>query len=130
MLWPVYHEAKAAADADPLANIPVYSPQIPYAERDVAVLYRACSHAYDNCTVRFNYDAYKILSYTACGAWIDLGYDEKKFVNLRGDKQWAYAHQREALYSLKRRKQRHVLILEAQWNAATRVLHALKDVTL
>lgn len=48
--------------------------------------------------------AYKVLSYTAQGVWIDVGAQGKKFVHLKADRKWACLTKREAVYSFSRRK--------------------------
>lgn len=92
---------------------------------DAAVLFRAVGRADTYCDAGYYFQAYRILSYTPAGAWIDLGGSGKRFVNLRAVKQWACATKAEALYCLKRRTQRRVVILSNQLAAAEAILEAL-----
>jgi len=101
---------------------------------DHPVLFRATGHAthYDRITeVGFYYEAYTILSYTACGVWISTEPDympapAKRFVNLRAGKQWASATREEAMQQLLFRKRRHVQILSSQLASAEAVLEVLE----
>lgn len=88
--------------------------QVLISESQWPVLYRAESDTYDDygdTIIHFN--SYPIIKYTPCGAWI-TEYGHERFVNLRGDKQFAYAKKEDALHSLKRRKMRQLSIIEHQ----------------
>lgn len=71
---------------------------------------------------------YPIKSYTPCGVWVDV-YGKQKFVNLRATRQWASATDAEAMYHLKRRKQRQIPILKSQLDTATRTLAYLNELS-
>lgn len=99
---------------------PTLAPPVP-----LAVLYRA--EATNNIPGRVcvRLSAFVILSYTAHGAWLNLGEGKKKFVNLRATRQWASADKPEALYHLICRRRRQVEILAGQLTGAREILRAL-----
>lgn len=60
------------------------------------------------------FSCYPITRYTACGVWIAQGIKRDKFVNLRALRQWASVTKEEAFFHLKKRKERHLFILNHQ----------------
>ena len=86
----------------------------PNAERWDAVLYRADARTYGGDLVSVLFTTFRVLSYTPCGAWIETAEDKKKFVNLRAARQFACASRKEALVSLKMRRNRQIKILSNQ----------------
>lgn len=57
------------------------------------------------------YSKFPIIKRTPCGAWIDLGLGEKKFVNLKATKQYACLTRKLALKSFLARQQRAITIM-------------------
>ena len=57
---------------------------------------------------------YPIIKLTPCGAWIDLDCGQKKFVNQRARKQYAWPHKAQALESFIKRKERSTSIMRAR----------------
>ena len=72
---------------------------------------------------------FKILKRTPCGAWIDFGYHEKKFVNLKATKQYACETPEKALKSFIFRKKRQIKILSTQLNDASTALRIAEQAT-
>ena len=64
-------------------------------------------------TVRLYLRTYKVLKETPCGAWIEVNY-ERKFVNLKANKKFACASEKDAKISFIARKRRQVRILKRQ----------------
>lgn len=72
---------------------------------------------------------YPIQKRTACGAWIQLGYENKKFVNLKAHKQYASETPETAWICFLARKRRHLAILQSQLNSIKHLNEFLKTVT-
>jgi hypothetical protein len=64
--------------------------------------------------VRLYCHAFEIIRRTPSGAWIRLGYDFKKFVNLNAHKRFACPTKEEAWESFRARKKRQLEIVSAQ----------------
>jgi hypothetical protein len=94
---------------------------------DWPCLYRADGGTWEWGETYLEYWAYKILSYTPSGVWIEHhGSKGKKFVNLKCVKQWASATKEEALLSLEHRRRRQIRILSHQLQQAEAVYEAVK----
>lgn len=66
---------------------------------------------------------FRILRHTPCGAWIDIGWGEKKFVRTVGRKRYACPTKDEAWKSFVARKQRQALIVHNQYQVAVAAQH-------
>ena len=73
--------------------------------------------------MRLYLNAYLILKETPCGCWIEWGYGEKKFVNLKARKKFAHLTPEEAMEAFKARKRRQIAILNGQLLRAEAALH-------
>lgn len=89
-----------------------FRPMPEYDAEHGPVLYRAhAEYVGEGLTPRVWFSSYPILRYTPCGVWIGNGSEKDKFVNLRAHVKWGTLTKDEALHHLKRRKQRHALLL-------------------
>lgn len=66
---------------------------------------------------------YPVIKETPCGVWILTGYMQKKFVNLKAMKKFAYETQEPAMAAFTSRKNRQVAILKYQLLRAQAALH-------
>ncbi len=98
-------------------------------EIEVTTMYRAEIGFYEESqSAHCSLHEYRVVKQTPCGVWIELYHGGKrKFINLQCEKKWAHPSVADAMYSLKRRKQRQVRILAAHLAYAERCLDALND---
>jgi hypothetical protein len=81
--------------------------------------------------MRLYRDSFPVIKHTRCGCWIDIGYGQKKFVNLDARRKWAHASLEDAMKSFTARKKRQITILRHQLlKAEASVLLKAKDAHL
>ena len=73
-------------------------------------------------------EVYIGLRETKCGWWVDMGFDDEKWVSNRGKKRFAYPTKEEALQSFIARKSRQAMLLEKQLRGAKEALSIAKEI--
>jgi hypothetical protein len=72
---------------------------------------------------------YKIVKVTQKGCWINH-FGGKKFILFSARKRWAYPTKKEALVSFRKRKERQVVLLQAQLKRAEAYLQKAKELEI